>query len=125
MGVSGRSSVATGKIAVGLGTLNLTNINTVTSVNTRSGPTFGQALTPGGNTATLPFIPGRNLQFTLNYSFYWFNGFFRSLGGCSGPKRGRVLRVNLHEMREERSMRRAVVVTVGVVLAVASTSATD
>jgi Carboxypeptidase regulatory-like domain len=60
---------ATQKIAVGVDIFNLTNINTVTSVNTRSGPTFGQALTPGGNTATLPFIPGRNVQFTLNYSF--------------------------------------------------------
>lgn len=57
------------KIAVGADIFNLLNLNTVTSVNTRSGSTFGRITTAAGNTATLPFLPGRNVQLTLNYSF--------------------------------------------------------
>ena len=54
-------------MAVDVDIFNLMNLNTVTSVNTRFGPTVGQALTPGGNTATLPLFLAK-LQFTLNYS---------------------------------------------------------
>ena len=57
------------RFALGVDIFNLLNINTVTSNNTRSGLTFGQTLTPAGNTATLPFIPGRNVMITFNYSF--------------------------------------------------------
>src|SRR5262245_11941414 len=61
--------VASQRIALGVDVFNLLNINTVISNNTRSGSTFGQTLTPAGNTATLPFIPGRNVMVTFNYSF--------------------------------------------------------
>jgi len=60
---------ASHRIAVGLDVFNLLNINTVTSNNVRSGPTYNRTLTPAGNTATLPFIPGRDVMITLNYSF--------------------------------------------------------
>jgi hypothetical protein len=58
------------KVALGVDAFNLLNINTVTSVNTRSGATFGNVVTAiSGNTSALPFIPGRNIQLTVNYSF--------------------------------------------------------
>jgi outer membrane receptor protein involved in Fe transport len=57
------------RVALGVDVFNLLNINTVISNNTRSGPTYNRTLTPAGNTATLPFIPGRNVMLTLNYSF--------------------------------------------------------
>jgi hypothetical protein len=62
--------VGTHQVAIGVDVFNLLNSNTVTSVTTRSGASFGKVTTAiSGNTATLPFIPGRNVQFTLNYSF--------------------------------------------------------
>jgi hypothetical protein len=57
------------KGAIGVDIFNLLNKNTVTSANLRSGATYGQVLTAAGNTATLPFLPGRNVQITANYSF--------------------------------------------------------
>jgi len=57
------------RLALGVDVFNLLNINTVTSITTRSGPAFGRVTTAPDNTATLPFIPGRNVQFTLNYTF--------------------------------------------------------
>jgi hypothetical protein len=57
------------KVAVGLDVFNLLNKNTVTSITTQSGPNFGRVTSAAGNTQTLPFLPGRNVQFTLNYSF--------------------------------------------------------
>lgn len=59
----------THRVALGVDIFNLLNVNTVTSITTRSGPNFGLVTTAPGNTATLPFIPGRNVQFTLNYTF--------------------------------------------------------
>jgi hypothetical protein len=59
----------TQRLAVGAGIFNLLNMNTVISVTTRSGASCGRITTAGGNTATLPFLPGRNVQFTVNYSF--------------------------------------------------------
>jgi hypothetical protein len=57
------------KFGIGLDVFNLLNKNTVTSITTRSGASFGVVTTAAGNTTTLPFLPGRNGQFTLNYSF--------------------------------------------------------
>ena len=57
------------QFAAGVDVFNLLNINTVISNNIRSGPTFNRTLTPAGNTATLPFIPGRNVMITFNYAF--------------------------------------------------------
>jgi hypothetical protein len=57
------------KLGVGVDVFNLLNKNTVTSITTRSGASFGIVTTAAGNTTTLPFLPGRNGQFTLNYSF--------------------------------------------------------
>jgi hypothetical protein len=57
------------KVAVGADIFNLLNLNTVTSITTRSGASYRAITTAGGNTTTLPFLPGRNVQFTLNYSF--------------------------------------------------------
>jgi outer membrane receptor protein involved in Fe transport len=57
------------RAAIGVDIFNLLNKNTVTSANLRSGATYGQVLTAAGNTATLPFLPGRNVQITANYSF--------------------------------------------------------
>lgn len=59
----------THRLGLGVDVFNLLNINTVTSVTTRSGASYGIVTTAPGNTATLPFIPGRNVQFTLNYTF--------------------------------------------------------
>jgi hypothetical protein len=60
---------STHRIAVGVDVFNLLNRNTVTSINTRYGPTFGYVTTAAGNTATLPFLPGRDVQLVVNYSF--------------------------------------------------------
>jgi len=51
--------------------VNLLNINTITSVTNRSGARFGFATSTASvnGTAVLPFVPGRNVQFTANYSF--------------------------------------------------------
>lgn len=57
------------KAALGIDIFNLLNKNTVTSATVRSGATYGQVTTAAGNTATLPFLPGRNVQITANYSF--------------------------------------------------------
>lgn len=57
------------KAALGIDVYNLLNINTVTSITTRSGPAFGRVTTTSGKTTDLPFITGRNLQLTLNYAF--------------------------------------------------------
>jgi hypothetical protein len=57
------------KGAIGVDIFNLLNKNTVTSANLRSGSTYGYVLTAAGNTATLPFLPGRNVQITANYAF--------------------------------------------------------
>jgi hypothetical protein len=57
------------KAGIGVDVFNLLNKNTVTSVTTRSGATYGVVTTAPGNTATLPFLPGRNVQITVNYSF--------------------------------------------------------
>jgi hypothetical protein len=58
-------------IVVGGDIYNLLNINTVTSLNTRSGATYGFTTTTGGSgsTTSLPFIPGRSLQVTGIYAF--------------------------------------------------------
>ena len=57
------------RLALGVDVFNLLNVNTVTSITTRSGATYGLTTTAAGNTTTLPFMPGRNVQFTLNYTF--------------------------------------------------------
>ena len=57
------------RLGIGIDVFNLVNANTVTSINTLYGPTFGHVTTAAGNTATLPFLPGRDLQFVVNYSF--------------------------------------------------------
>jgi hypothetical protein len=61
--------VSNQKAGIGIDVFNLLNKNTVTSVTTRSGATYGVVTTAAGNTTTLPFLPGRNIQFTVNYSF--------------------------------------------------------
>jgi hypothetical protein len=60
---------ASHKASFGVDIFNMLNKNTVTSANLRSGSTYGYVLTAAGNTATLPFLPGRNVQFTFNYAF--------------------------------------------------------
>ena len=57
------------KTHIGFDVFNLLNVNTVTSITTRSGATYGLTTTAAGNTTTLPFMPGRNVQFTLNFTF--------------------------------------------------------
>ena len=57
------------KAGIGVDVFNLLNKSTVTSVTTRSGASFGRVTTAAGNTTTLPFLPGRNVQITVNYSF--------------------------------------------------------
>ena len=59
----------THRLGAGVDVFNLLNVNTVTSITTRSGSSFGVTTTAPGNTTTLPFVPGRNVQFTVNYSF--------------------------------------------------------
>ena len=61
--------VANHKAGIGVDVFNLLNKSTVTSITTQSGASFGRATTAAGNTATLPFLPGRNVQITMNYSF--------------------------------------------------------
>ena len=61
--------VAKHKIGVGVDAFNLLNRNTATSITTQSGASYQRVTTASGNTATLPFLPGRDVQFTLNYSF--------------------------------------------------------
>ena len=41
---------------------NLLNKNTVTSITTQSGASFGRVTTAAGNTTTLPFLPGRDVH---------------------------------------------------------------
>ncbi len=57
------------RVALGVDVFNLLNKNTTTSITTQSGPNFARVTSAAGNTQTLPFLPGRNVQFTLNYSF--------------------------------------------------------
>jgi hypothetical protein len=57
------------KVGVGVDVFNLLNKNTVTSITTQSGSSFGRVTTAAGNTTTLPFLPGRDVQFTVNYTF--------------------------------------------------------
>jgi hypothetical protein len=57
------------KAGIGIDVFNLLNKSTVTSITTQSGASFGRVTTAAGNTTTLPFLPGRNVQFTFNYSF--------------------------------------------------------
>jgi hypothetical protein len=59
----------TQKAEVGVDVFNLLNLSTVTSITTQSGASYGRVTTASGNTATLPFLPGRDVQFTFNYSF--------------------------------------------------------
>jgi len=59
----------THRLGAGVDVFNLLNVNTVTSITTRSGSSYGVTTTAPGNTTTLPFVPGRNVQFTVNYSF--------------------------------------------------------
>jgi hypothetical protein len=61
--------VSNHKISAGVDVFNLLNKNTVTAINTRFGPTFGNVTTAAGNTATLPFLPGRDVQLVLSYTF--------------------------------------------------------
>jgi hypothetical protein len=61
--------ISSHKIGVGVDVFNLLNANTVTSVNTLYGPDFGHVTTAAGTTTTLPFLPGRDVQFVVNYSF--------------------------------------------------------
>jgi hypothetical protein len=57
------------KLGIGVDVFNLLNENTVTAITTLYGPTFGHVTTAAGNTATLPFLPGRDVQFVVNYAF--------------------------------------------------------
>ena len=57
------------RAGIGVDVFNLLNKSTVTSITTQSGASFGRVTTAAGNTTTLPFLPGRNVQFTVNYSF--------------------------------------------------------
>ena len=57
------------KAGIGVDIFNLLNKSTVTSVTAQSGASYGRVTTAAGNTTTLPFLPGRNVQITVNYSF--------------------------------------------------------
>ena len=59
------------KLQVGIELFNLLNINTVQQINNRSGATFGRVTSSSGGSKTgeQPFIQGRNIQFSFNYSF--------------------------------------------------------
>jgi outer membrane receptor protein involved in Fe transport len=57
------------KAGIGVDVFNLLNKSTVTSVTAQSGASYGRVTTVAGNTTTLPFLPGRNVQVTVNYSF--------------------------------------------------------
>jgi hypothetical protein len=57
------------RVAAGVDVYNVLNVNTVTSVTTRSGASYGRITTTSGKITDLPFIVGRNVTFTLNYSF--------------------------------------------------------
>jgi hypothetical protein len=59
----------THKAGFGVDIFNLLNLSTVTSINPVSGSSYERVTTASGNTATLPFLPGRDVQFTFNYSF--------------------------------------------------------
>jgi hypothetical protein len=57
------------RAGIGVDVFNLLNKSTVTSVTAQSGASYGRVTTAAGNTTTLPFLPGRNVQVTVNYSF--------------------------------------------------------
>jgi hypothetical protein len=57
------------RVAAGVDVYNVLNVNTVTSITTRSGASYGRITTTSGKITDLPFIVGRNVTFTLNYSF--------------------------------------------------------
>jgi hypothetical protein len=57
------------RAGIGVDIFNLLNKSTVTSVTAQSGASYGRVTTAAGNTATLPFLPGRNVQITFNHSF--------------------------------------------------------
>ncbi len=57
------------KAGIGVDVFNLLNKNTITSVTAQSGASYGRVTTAAGNTTTLPFLPGRNVQITVNYTF--------------------------------------------------------